>query len=115
MGLGESLFLIDLYTYLIKNNDLFFFLLQSNLWHMEVPRLGVEAELQPLAYNTATPDPSRICDPQRSSQQHQIPNPLREAGIKPASSQSQLQVLNLLSHNGNSPEIMTFEHSENIK
>ena len=26
-------------------------------WHMEVPRLVVELELQPLAYATATPDP----------------------------------------------------------
>ena len=31
---------------------------------MEVPRLGVESELQPLAYTTATPTPdsSCICD-----------------------------------------------------
>ena len=30
---------------------------------MEVPRLGVESELQRLAYTTATamPDPNRIC------------------------------------------------------
>ena len=26
-------------------------------WHMEVPRLGVESELQPLAYTTATAMP----------------------------------------------------------
>ena len=31
---------------------------------MEVPRLGVELELQPPAYTTATatPDPSRACN-----------------------------------------------------
>ena len=31
-------------------------------WHMEVPRLGVKLELQPLAYTTATTtwDPSRV-------------------------------------------------------
>ena len=32
--------------------------------HMEAPRLGVESELQPLAYDraTATQDPSRVCN-----------------------------------------------------
>ena len=41
--------------FLIKN----FFLLRLHLWFMEVPRLGVEKELQLLAYATATatPDP----------------------------------------------------------
>ena len=48
---------------------------------MEVPRLGVELELQLPAYTTATatPDLSRICDLHRSSRQYQILNPLREA------------------------------------
>ena len=47
----------------------------------EVPRLGVESKLYPLAYTTATamPDPSRICNLHHSSWQHQIPNPLSEA------------------------------------
>ena len=47
---------------------------------MEVPRLGVELELQLLAYTTttATQDPSRICDLYYSSQQYQILNPLSE-------------------------------------
>ena len=46
---------------------------------MEVPRLGVEWELQLPAYATATVtwDPSSICD--HSSWQHQILNPLSEA------------------------------------
>ena len=45
---------------------------------MEVPRLGVELELQFLAYATATAarDLSHICD---SSRQRQILNPLSEA------------------------------------
>ena len=45
---------------------------------MDVPRLGVELELQLLAYNkaTATQDQSRICDLHHSSAQCQIPNPL---------------------------------------
>ena len=53
------------------------------LWHMEVPRLGVESELLLPAYTTATatPDPSHICDPylHYSSQQCQILNPLSKA------------------------------------
>ena len=33
------------------------------MWHMEVPRLGVQSELQLLAYATATtmPDLSHVC------------------------------------------------------
>ena len=48
---------------------------------MEVPRLGIELELQLLAYTTATAmtDPSRVCDLHHSSRQHQILNPLSEA------------------------------------
>ena len=47
---------------------------------MEVPRL-VQLELQLLAYNatTARPDPSHECNLHHSSQQRQIPTPLREA------------------------------------
>ena len=47
---------------------------------MEVPRPGVESELQLPAYTTATAtqDPSCVCDLQHSSRQHQILNPLRE-------------------------------------
>ena len=49
--------------------------------HMEVPRLGVESELQLPAYTTATAtwDPSHVCDLHHSSLQHQILNPLSEA------------------------------------
>ena len=48
---------------------------------MEVSRLGVESELQLLAYTTATAtwDLSPICNLHRSSWQHQILNPLSEA------------------------------------
>ena len=53
----------------------------AHMWHMEVPRLGVESELQLPAYTVATamPDPSNICDLHHSSQQCWILNPLREA------------------------------------
>ena len=58
------------------------FSLGPHLHRMEVPRLGVESELQLPAYTTAraTPDLSRICDPCRSLCQRQILNPPSEAG-----------------------------------
>ena len=72
---------------------LFFSLLRSHQWYMEVPRLGVTSELQLLAYTTATamPDLSHVCD-----------LPFLRPGIKPASSWRLCWVLNLLSHHGNS-------------
>ena len=61
----------------------FFFsvFLERHLWHMEVPRIGVESELQPTAYTTAITmgDPSCICNLHRSSWQCRILNPLSEA------------------------------------
>ena len=52
-----------------------------HLWHMGVPRLGVESELQLPSYATATAmgDPSCVCDLHRSSWQCQILNPLSKA------------------------------------
>ena len=48
---------------------------------MEVPRLGVELELEPLAYATDTAmwGLSRICDLHHSSEQRRVLNPLSEA------------------------------------
>ena len=48
---------------------------------MEIPRLGVQPELQLPAYTTATAtsDPSHICDLHHSSRKRQILNPLSEA------------------------------------
>ena len=59
----------------------FFFFLEPHPHHMEVPKLGVELELQLPAYTTARAmqDPSCICDLHHSSGQCQILNPLREA------------------------------------
>ena len=56
-----------------------------HLQHMEIPRLGVESELQLLGYTIATAmwDLSCICDLYRSSQQHRIPNPLHKARVQP--------------------------------
>ena len=58
-----------------------FFLLGPHPCHMELPRLGVESELQLQAYATATAtqDPSCICDLYHSSRQRRIFNPLIEA------------------------------------
>ena len=41
-----------------------FFFLGLHMWHMEVPKLGVESELQLPAYTTtkAMQDLSRVCD-----------------------------------------------------
>ena len=49
--------------------------------HMEIPRPGVESELQLPAYTTATatPDPSHIHDLHCSLWQRRILNPLSEA------------------------------------
>ena len=54
-------------------------------WHMEVPRLGVELELQLPAFATATatPDPSLVCNLHHSSQQRRILKPLSKQGLKP--------------------------------
>ena len=55
-----------------------FFLGGPHSWHMEVPRLGAESELQLSTYATATAtqDPSIICDLHYSSWQHWILNPV---------------------------------------
>ena len=78
-------------TVTIVNNTLLYFFffclflsfvfLGLHLWHMEVPRLGFQSELLPLAYATATamPDLSRICYLHHSSWQCRILNPLSDA------------------------------------
>ena len=50
-------------------------------WHLEIPRLGVQSELQLSACTTATAtsDPSHVFDLPRSSRQRRILNPLSEA------------------------------------
>ena len=58
-----------------------FVFLGQDPWHMEIPRLAVELELQLPAYATATAawDPSRICDLHHGSRQRQILHPLSKA------------------------------------
>ena len=50
---------------------------------MDIPRLGIESELQlpPYASTTATPDPCYICNLHHSAQQCQILNPLSRARV----------------------------------
>ena len=60
---------------------LFFCFLEPHPWHMEVPRPGVESELQLPTYTTATATPDRglVCDLHHSSWQRWILNLLSEA------------------------------------
>ena len=60
---------------------LFLSFLELHPWHLEIPRLGVQSELQLPAYTTATatPDLSHIPDPHHSSQQRRILNSLSKA------------------------------------
>ena len=66
----------------------FFVFLGPHPQRMEVPRLGVESELQLPIYTTATAmqDLGHIFDLHHSSWQHQILNPLSNARVEPASS-----------------------------
>ena len=68
------------------SSHFFFCFLGPHLQPVEVPRLGVQSELQLPVYTTATatPDPSHVFDPHQcsqhhSSQQHWILNPLSQA------------------------------------
>ena len=83
-----ALFKGQLYVYSFESgffslSRIFFFFVFSGPCpqHMEVPRLGVNSELQLPAYTTTTAmqDPSHICDLHQSSQQHRILKPLSEA------------------------------------
>ena len=78
------------------------------LWHMDVPRLGVESELQLLAYSKATVTPDlghiyNLCAPACSK--HQIFNPLSEARDRNRILTETTSGLNLPSLSGNSPSL----------
>ena len=66
----------------------FFFLCRPHLWHVEVPVLGAELELQLQAYTTAmaTLDPSCTFNLRHRFWQHWIFNPLVKPEIEPISS-----------------------------
>ena len=57
-------------------------LLGPHLWHMEVPRLRVQWELQLPATVTAMWNPSHVCDVHHSSRQCQILHPPSEARVR---------------------------------
>ena len=80
----------------------FFFFLGPHLWHMDVPRLGVELEDQLLVYATATRDLSHVSHLHHRSQQSRILNPLSEARDQTHNFWDTSPVLNQLNHNGNS-------------
>ena len=73
-------FLLDFWPFFFFFLSFFFlfFFFRATLGHMEVPRLGVQSELKPPAYNTATVtwDLNRVCDLHHNSQQCWILNPL---------------------------------------
>ena len=87
----------------------FFFFFSSlslwpHLWHMEVPRLGVELELQlpPYTAAPATWDLSCICKLCHSFWQCQILNTLSGQGWNPSTHRHHVGFLTLLSHKGKS-------------
>ena len=62
-SLFKSSLVIDLLKVSFFLSFVFFFLLGPHLWHMEVPRLGVQSELHLLA-STAGPEPCLQPTPQ---------------------------------------------------
>ena len=66
------------FNFFLNFNFYSFYFLGPHSWHMEVPRLAVELELQLPACTTgaATKDPSCICNLHHTSQQCPILNPL---------------------------------------
>ena len=111
-GLVNLLCIVSLLVYVLPKWALYIFFsnilfLWPHLCHMEVPRLGVESELQlqptlqPWQHwiQAASVTYATACSNTRSLTHWVRP------GIKPASSQRHL-VLNLLNHNGNSLYIL---------
>ena len=72
-----------------------FVFLRPHPWHVEVPRLGVEPELQLPAYTTTSTS---------STRQRRILNPQSEARDQTCILMDPRWVHNLLSHNRNSPD-----------
>ena len=88
-----------------KFNFYFLCSLEPHLWHMRVPRLGAESELQWLACSraTATQELSCVCELCHSSLQRHIVSPLSKAGDWTCNlMDSGWFFHNSLSHNGNS-------------
>ena len=90
-----------LYLKVLEDSGLSFIFFLLQLWHMDVPRLGVESELQlgPMPTTMAALDPSCICNLCQSLQQCWILYPLSKPGVEG-------QVLNPLSHKTNSEDLV---------
>ena len=86
---------------------LFLSFLGPHLWHMKVPRLGVESELQLQTCTAATamPDLSHVCNPHHSSRQRQILE--RGQGLNPQPHDSQSDSFPLR-HNGSSSIFVSY-------
>ena len=80
--------LLEWLFYLFVYLFIYFCFLGQHSRHMEVPRLGVEVELQLPAYTTATATPylSCVCNLHHSSQQLRILNHWARPGMEPATS-----------------------------
>ena len=81
------------------------------------PRLGVELELQQLAYTTAsaTLDPSHVCALHHSSRQHGILNPPSRARDRTCILVDTSRVPNQPCHSGNSPKILSTYYTVGLK
>ena len=93
------------------------FFLGPHMQHMEVPRPGVQSELQLPAYTTATasPDPSHIWDLHRSSQQHHILSSLSETRGGTHVLMDTGRVLNPMTHDRNSKNFFFFKKKRNSR
>ena len=96
------------YTHTHTHTHTHNFFLGSHLQHMKAPRLGVELELQLLAYpaDATMPDQSCICDQHCSLGQRQILNPLSKARDQTYFLMDTSWILNPLSHNRNSIDLI---------
>ena len=99
--LSFSFFLSVCLSFLCLSLSLF--LLGLHLWHMEVPRLGVESELSCQPLLSQSNNYAAACS-NAGSLTH-----LARPRIEPASSQKLCQVLNQLNHNRNS---LRFEQAQ---
>ena len=80
---GNFKFAVSMVQNIILSCTFFFFFvfLGPHTQHKDIPKLGVEWELQLPANTTATAaqDPSLVCDLHHSARQHRILNPLSGA------------------------------------
>ena len=79
-----------------------FFLSGPQLWHMEIPWLGVKSKLQLPAYTIEMPNPSHVCSLHSSSWKCWILNPLSESRDRTCILMDTSRVCNSLSYNRDS-------------